>query len=74
MVTPMRSSLVAAVLVLPLALIACSGDAPTADPVAALAKAKTTLETAPAVTLDPVSYTHLRAHEPVLVFECRIQL
>ena len=48
----MRSSLVAAVLVLPLALIACSGDAPTADPVAALAKAKTTLETAPAVTLD----------------------
>lgn len=50
-----RLALATAALCLPLALAGCEDKAATADPAAALAKAKTTLDTAKAVTLKLTS-------------------
>lgn len=52
-VLPMRRRpLLAALISLPIALSACSGESKPEDPAAALAKAKTTFDTAKAVTID----------------------
>lgn len=55
-VLPMRRrSLLAALISLPIALSACTGESKPQDPTAALAKAKATFDTAKAVTIDLAS-------------------